>query len=323
MDKLVSRNIGLTILLVAALVVVILIRTRTPFGSDNASFGTTPGKEITKIELSAKGEQLVLEKKDKKWFVNDRYEARKGGIVFMESILTGLRIKSPVSDEMFTSVITEENIKPVRVRVFENKRIINSFLVYKTTSNQFGNIMMTSERSKSFITYLPGFEGDIGSLFTLNELYWIPYTLFNLLPSEIAAVRYEDVKDTTSSFYISRRGKDLTLSSGGRLLTGWDSVRVHRYISYFTLVPFESWAADLSGGESDSIRRQDPLYRITVTKSDGSASILTLWARRDPLTGETDNNRLWGKTSERDDLFIIRYFDIDPLIKKRAYFFTR
>ena len=48
-------------------------------------------------------------------------------------------------------------------------------------------------------------------------------------------------------------------------------------------------------------------------------TVLTLW----PIPGEkgSDSDRVYGKTDERDDLFIMRYFDIDPLIKKREYFF--
>jgi hypothetical protein len=34
-----------------------------------------------------------------------------------------------------------------------------------------------------------------------------------------------------------------------------------------------------------------------------------------------DSDRLFGKTQNNDELFIIRYFDIDPLLKKRSYFF--
>jgi hypothetical protein len=38
-------------------------------------------------------------------------------------------------------------------------------------------------------------------------------------------------------------------------------------------------------------------------------------------TKETDSDRLLAKTDENDEFFIMRYFDIDPLIKKRSYFF--
>ncbi len=46
--------------------------------------------------------------------------------------------------------------------------------------------MKIKERSKPFIVYLPGYETNIGSLFTVNELYWKPFTIFKPLPSEIA-----------------------------------------------------------------------------------------------------------------------------------------
>jgi hypothetical protein len=36
-----------------------------------------------------------------------------------------------------------------------------------------------------------------------------------------------------------------------------------------------------------------------------------------------DSDRLWAKTDEKDDLFIMRYFDIDPLLKKKSYFFAQ
>ena len=36
-----------------------------------------------------------------------------------------------------------------------------------------------------------------------------------------------------------------------------------------------------------------------------------------------DSDRLLGKTDESNELFIMRYFDIDPLIKKRSYFFPQ
>ena len=96
-----------------------------------------------------------------------------------------MKIKSPVSAELFKSEITEKGIEPVRVKVYENRKLIKSFLVYKTSSNSYGNIMKIRERSKPFIVYVPGYDGDIGSAFTLNELFWQPYTVFNLLPSEI------------------------------------------------------------------------------------------------------------------------------------------
>ena len=126
-----------------------------------------------------------------------------------------------------------------------------------------------------------------------------------------------------SSFSIVNKNHHYNLSDGKRNLTGWDSTLVMRYLSYFTWIPFESWALDLKVDERKLIESRRPLYRITVTPAGGTKIILTLWER---MTGEgsskiIDSDKLTGKTQRNDDLFIIRYFDIDPLLKRRSYFF--
>jgi hypothetical protein len=89
------------------------------------------------------------------------------------------------------------------------------------------------------------------------------------------------------------------------------------------MIPFECWATDLGPEEKSQIESGKPLYRITVTQVNGTASVLTLWEKT--IKGEgsqiKDSDRMYGKTDTRDEFFIIRFFDIDPLLKKRSYFF--
>ena len=124
---------------------------------------------------------------------------------FILRILREVKIKSPVSSELFKSEITDKGILPVKIKVYEGRKLIKSYLVYKTSSNTYGNIMKMGERAKPFIVYVPGYDGDIGSAFTLSELFWQPYTVFNLLPSEIDSVKLENLADTSSSFLIISR----------------------------------------------------------------------------------------------------------------------
>lgn len=323
MKKPIPRNITLSILLILILILVILFRNRSSFGKDQISFSTEAEREISRIELSCEEDKLSLEKIGEEWLVNGEYEARKSGIAFLGRILTGIKIKSPVSPDLFDEIIMTKNIEPVRVRIFEKKKLVRSFLVYRTSSNVYGNIMKMSERSKPFIVHLPGFEGDIGSAFTTNELYWLPFTVFRLLPSEIESVKFENLSDTLASFTITRIKDLFTLSIPGDIRTNWDTSRVKRYISYFTLVPFERWAFELGKDEVKKIETGNPIYRIFITRTGGGNLCLTLWEKTDRDTGQRDSDRLWGKTSEREELFIIRYFDIDPLLKKNSYFLTQ
>jgi hypothetical protein len=301
----------------------ILFRNRTPFGRDNSSFASEPKEEITRIEFSSGTSRLSLEKKGDVWIINGKTEARKSGILFIMRILKEIKIKSPVSADLFESEVSGKDVKPVKVKVFEKNKLLKSFMVYKTNSNIYGNIMKIREGSKPFIVYVPGYDGNIGSGFTLSELFWQPYTVFNLLPSEITMVKLENLSDTSSSFSVTNRNNRYSLSGSSTNIAGWDTSLVIRYISYFARVPFESWAFDISDQEKKVIESSKPLYRITVNKTTGMKMILTLWEKKTDSDGgkEIDNDRIIGKTDDRDELFIMRYFDIDPLIKKRSYFF--
>jgi hypothetical protein len=321
----VKKNVyksGFVIVLVSLLLLV-LFEKRSPFGKGNSTFAADPKSAISKIEFSEGKQKLTLEKAGENWLLNGKSETRKSGILFIIRVLKEIKIKSPVSSELFDNEITAKGIIPVRVKVFEKRKIIRSFIVYKTRSNSYGNIMKIREGAKPFIVYVPGYEDDIGSAFTLNELFWQPYNVFNLLPSEIEIVDFENLSDTANSFLIINKNHHYILSDRKRNLIGWDSTQVTRYLSYFTRIPFESWDTEIKGDQRKIIESHQPLYRITVTPAKGTKIVLTLWEK---MTGEAgsiikDTDRLIGKTQSRDEFFIIRYFDIDPLIKKRSYFF--
>ncbi len=307
------------------LLIIILLNNRTPFGKRNTSFSADPKKEITRIEFSCDDKKLILEKKGNEWRVNGQNEARKSSILFILKVLNEIRIKSPVSAELFNQEITEKEIMPIRVKVFEKNKIIRSFLVYKTNSNSYGNIMKIRHGSKPFIVSIPGFEEEIGSAFNIHELYWRPFIIFNILPSQISSVSVENYSDIPSSFSIVNSKLELKLAGTEGTLTGWDSSRIIRYLSYFVRIPFESWASELSPEERRKIESGQPLFLITVTESDGTERILTLWDRWLENNGklEKDTDRLWAKTNNSNELLIMRYSDVDPILKKKSYFFTK
>ena len=303
--------------------VFIVFKTRSPFGKANSDFTSKPAIEITRIEISDDKEQLRLEKSGEEWHVNNRIKARKGGINFIIRILTEARIKSPVSPELFKSEITDKNISPVEVKVFEGRKLLKSFLVYRTNSNIYGNIMKIKESAKPFIVSVTGYELNIGSVFTVKESYWQPYTIFNQPPSEISSVRLENLSDPSSSFFISRGTAGYQLSYNDGDVGEADPSLIIRYISYFTFIPFEKWAIDIPSEEILQLIRQQPVYRITLISSEGSTIRLSLWQKTKIENGKqiVDTDRLLGTTDANEGYFIVRYFDIDPVLKKRSYFF--
>jgi hypothetical protein len=131
------------------------------------------------------------------------------------------------------------------------------------------------------------------------------------------------MSDASSSFAIHKKDGKYSLSGIDEELSGWDSSMVIRYLSYFTFIPFESWALDMTNEEKVQAEQKDPLFRITLVSSAGYTTILSLWEKIKHENGEEkiDTDRLLGKTKEDEEFFIVRYFDIDPVLKKISYFF--
>jgi len=154
--KVYIRNIFLAVLLIILVILVVIIRKRSPFGKKETDFSTEPGAEITAIELKGNDNTVLLSLNDGIWMVNREAEARKSAVIFMLNTLNGLKIKSPVSPEMFSEEIIKNDIEPVRVKVYEDRKLLRSFNVYVTKSNKYGNIMKTNEKSRPFIVHFPG-----------------------------------------------------------------------------------------------------------------------------------------------------------------------
>jgi hypothetical protein len=324
-DPDIARKTGRTAayLIPVVVLIIFLFRERSPFGSGNTSFAVSSKQEITRIDLDDGTNKVELLKNGDGWLVNDKYEARRSAVLFMIKILREIRIKSPVSQQAFSNEITGKNINPVRIRVYQGGRAARSFMVYQTGSNPYGNVMKLRPSSKPYIVYMPGIEAEIGSCFSTDEFYWQPFTLLNLLPSEISGITVENISEPSSSFVIGIRGRQFSLSDPAKELQGWDTSRVKRYVSYFTHVPFESPATGMNKTARDSIEKDTPLYRLTVEETGGEKIVLTLWERWKMENGirTKDTDRLWAKINNREVLFIVRFMDIDPVLKKRSYFF--
>lgn len=307
-----------------AILLFFLLKGKSPFGKNNTSFAVEPGTEITKIELLQGEKKLELIKSGDNWLINGETETRKNAVLFMIRSLKELKIKSPVSPDIFSIEITKKEVIPVKVKVYEKRKEVKRFCFYKTTSNIYGNIMKMRESSKPFIVYTPDHEDNISVSFTLNELYWEPYIVFNLMPSRIASVKLENFTDPSSSFIINNKKSGFQLSDLNKDLAGWDSSKVMRYFTYYTMIPFETWAFELSGDEKKRIESEPPLFKITVDKTKGGQIVLTIWEKWFNENGlvKKDTDRVWAKTDSRDNIFIMRYFDLDPILKKKSYFFA-
>ncbi|MEA1885764.1 MAG: hypothetical protein U9N72_00960 [Bacteroidota bacterium] len=316
-----KRAVGV-ILIVLTVVVLFFIGRHVPFGAGNSVFYVENVGRINRITISDTGRSVSLKLKSNGWYVNGENEARPQAIDFILRVLEDVRIKSPVSEKLYKEVLENENTREIEVKVFDNMKIIQSFYIYRNTEDEQPGIMRKRKKTKPFIVHIPGYEIDPSTCFLTDETYWLPFTVFELRPDQISEIHFKYFNKPDSSFYIEQDEREIRFSNEYYSNERIDTLAIGRYISYFIYVPFEKWAYDISANEKDSITSSKPYFSLEVITDHSDTTKLFTWKKqiKEANNIKEDTDRLWGSLNKGEDLFIIKYYDLDPLIKQPSYF---
>lgn len=310
--------------LVCLLVITLLIvNNKGPFSRRHTSFSVKPGTEITRIKLAQGDVTVLLRKTRDGWTVNDKGEARAGAVNTLLKVLENIAVKSPVSDEAFTKEVTGKKTVPIIVKVRSGRKLAASYYVFRTDSNPYGNIMKRRHGSKAYIVSIPGLEAAVGPAFDMHELFWMPYVIFNQYPSDIERVEVIYPGREEDSFLLCNPAVTQHNDIPDNCISVADTVTVMRYLSYYTWIPFETWAFDLNNDETAAILGSVPLAVISL-QAGGKTRSLKIWQRLITREGvnTVDMDRVWGSTGDSGIVFVARYFDLDPLLRRKGYFFN-
>lgn len=312
------RRLVLTTALIAAVAVLaVLLVIRTRGGAGDSVFSTGTGSDITKVTLERPDVKVILENRKGEWVLNRSGKARMPAVMLLLATLEEMNPRSAVSADIFNRLSSGRHDEPVKVTAFAGRKRVTSFWVYHFSEPGFSSVLKRSAGAKPYLVYLPGYDFDPGMVFTTDEDYWKPFTLFEIMPSAIKEVMMKYSSDSGRSFTIVNEKGSVSLTGSD----AFDTVAVKRYLSYFVKIPFESLAEGLSREEEQTIISGTSLFSLSVITVDGERHVLTGWRRSgiNDSSGEPDTDRLWGRLDD-GPLVVMRYLDIDPVLKKRSYF---
>ncbi len=319
-----SKSHGiLAVLLLILITAVIVFKVRVPYGEKNSSFSIDWVDDVRSITISYKDQTLVLDKKGEEWMVNNLFVARKSAVDFIIKTIGSVEIKSPVSADLYKDLVADHKIEPHRIEINGRKKS-TTFLIYKSSDLLYGSIFKRNHKSKPFFVSLPAYDIDPGNNFVTDEKFWMPYHIFNIDPDIIESVELiykdSDMDDVT----IIKGEEKYSLFINGSPSSEVKQDKIRRYITYFTFVPFENWAFGIDSVSSSRLTNSEPEIIIKVGLSDGNKIVASFWTRliNSKQDQVPDTDRLYGALNDGRDVFIARYFDIDPLIKSADYFIS-
>lgn len=296
------------------------------FSVDSSDFSIRQKDRVIAVILEKQNERLELTRGDSGWIVNNRFEARPSAIRFLLETLSRVSIKSTVPELQFQEEWKLDSSGVIRVEIRERPGRIKSFLVYPVTSNPYGNYVKKREKGTPFIVNIPGYSGNVGSLFVTNEKFWLPHTLCSSQPSDIGMIRLLIHDNESQSFVICQEAPgavELLSLPEKKPVQNLDSAKVYRYLSYFINLRFERWVFDSDSVDIPEVLSLEPRHELTIREHSGkSITIRTYPIIRAIKDGkqEMDLNRIYATMNDDSALVIVKYIDIDPVLKERDYF---
>lgn len=269
--------------LLAALLFLISRRAKQKPSSKAVNFEITETEKVEKIFLKNRNnQQILLQKTDEGWHLNDSLFARQSAVELMLTTLRKMRIKGPVASTARDNIIRNMAAKAVKVEVYDAKGKVKSFYVGGATPDQFGTYMYLEGSTQPYVVYIPGFDGYLTPRFSTDQDEWESRKLFRIPTDQIVEASVQYFNNPKSSFILQRKAQDYSLFSEG--LNGSSELNFGALSSYFQNfehVSFEGYPPMFQQNrqKEDSILNTSPWCVISIKGTGGSTESLRIWQK--------------------------------------------
>lgn len=302
-------------------------------------FAVDDRSEIHKIFLADKNERTItLTRNEDGWIVNGKHPVMPAKIDLILNTLEALRVEMPTPKPAWNNVIKDLAVKSTKVELFHKNEAdpFKSFYIGGAVRNDFGNYMLMILNGKSaetpYIVSEPGFIGDLGVRFLLNEKDWRDTKVFNHTEDEISQITVDYEHHPEWSFVLKVNGEnDYQLTGLDGQYTAQDKdlylPGVTKYLSKFTKLNIEAFENDFV--YKDSVSAGEPLVTITLVDKDKRASELVLLPmganRRTKMQFdeygnemEFDSDRFYCLINDRNDFGIAQQYVFGKILIRRS-----
>jgi len=324
----------ITLVVLAVLVAVsawlFLSRRSGTYNRSAVEFAVKDTNQITGLEIKDRGGQVMLVKHEGTWRVNGSTPVRKDRMSGMLVLLSRLEVISPASRSRSEEVTRQLQKDGKRVIINLDKGAAREYSIYHDTTETDATYMMLKDADTPFRMGVRGYKRrDLAALYATDERYWRDNLLLHYLPEQIEYISVQYNRDPAGTFHLARNKEGGFEMSTGTLPGEWfnpAATKLNQYLGYFYGVRFEGYADLQQGMLLKYEYSDDPDYVLEVSSTTGSRTILRLFpvfAADAAGIKKMDLNVLYAKIDDWDGMVVLKYLEIDPLLKDPDYFLSK
>ncbi|MBX7093426.1 MAG: hypothetical protein K1X56_01810 [Flavobacteriales bacterium] len=294
--------LSLTVFIGLLVVVIIMMRNKSnsTFKKELSNFAIEDTASISKFVITNQDKKSVTltRKSPDHWELDGKYRARIESVYLILEVCKKIEVKSPVPESARKNVLRNMAVEYFKAEFYgANDQLIKTWYVGYPTKDHDASYMIleTPEEGKSdlpYITYIPGFHGQLTSRFYIDPLAWRFTGVFNYDPAEIASVSMTNNDSIHESFEVKVTGENefQLIDFMNRKVPVFDTAAVRQFVVNFKKIHFETFNKGiLSPLQEDSLRHAKPYYIVQVKTKKGESKKLNIYHKKVPPKNSVGN----------------------------------
>lgn len=275
--------------------------------------------DIDKIAIRSDSIEILLMKEAESWRLNNMYAVKKDAINLVLAAMQRLEIIAPIPRSYQALAAKKLENTGKFVEISAGSRIIRAFYIDYDTSEIKGTIILNHKARIPFLVKMKGFStSNISKIFSTDFYFWRDNTLFSYQPEDIASVSISYADSRNRSFkiiYDSERQPHLINQQTGKQMNEVELKSLSDYLYYFSNINYLPSDADAVNVLATNLL----IAEITIEGKKMNNITVSLYKRPLEEISESqkyDLNYCYGKINNEKELVLIKYFDIDPILRE-------
>ncbi|MFY0650611.1 MAG: hypothetical protein JXQ96_01195 [Cyclobacteriaceae bacterium] len=275
---------------------------------DSNLFTVADTASVVGISIKTLDKSMKIERGASGWRVNEQYKADPSLVKVMQSILSRVRIKRPVS---------KLNMEDVVVDLQNNGRAVsidfddNSTLTFFAGGSSSKKLSTYSDGDKAYVVEIPGYDNYISGIFELSENQWRDRLLFSSTWRSLQSldIDYASGQEDVSIYFDK---KFLAVSGVEKL----DTAALMSYVEQYQYFQINDFLDKGTYPRYDSLLLTQPLAKIDIKDIDLSKNgVIEVYPK---IPGE----QFYLTSNEAREMMVIDAQRMNKLLSKKDQFIS-